>query len=396
MPREGNLTPKASSEFIARRKTPRRGNGFESTEWTPWLLEARLRLVVRVAGTKMSHRSTVLSVALAVCLLAGAARAQGPDQGELTPLGQNSNNPMNADSMISSITGSVRTMDNNPVPNARVDIRDLSTGRALATGYSGPAGNFALDNVPSGTYEVVATSGLSEAREQIHVDGMSALVSLRMPKTEPEDARGATISVAAMRIPNKAKNELKKARDAMQKGKQDVACEHLAKALQIAPNFSDALTLRGLIAYSDGNLQAASEDLDKAIKADNNNAMAYVAMGSIYNAKNDFDSAISELNRGISLNPTAWQAYFEMGRAELGKGDYDSALRQATTAEQMGGKAFAPIHLVKGHAFLGLKAYGDAVSEFEKFLDTDKNSPESSQVRQELQQAEAFTTTARR
>lgn len=324
------------------------------------------------------------------------AQSGGPN--ELMPLQTNSTGTLPDGGMTSfaTISGSVRTSDNAPLANARIEIREIGTGKSVAVGYSGPAGTFQMAHIARGRYEVVATSGLAEAREEMRVDGMDASITLRLPHTDSSDGGKHTISVAEMRIPDKAKREVEKAREAMSKEKQDDARKHLAKALEIAPGYSEALTLRGLLSLSNGDMQAASNDFGSAIKNDSNAATAYVAMGALYNLQQKFDDAIRELQRGISLNPSSWQGHFEMSKAMLGKGDFEDALRQSTKAEELSSDEYGPIHLVKGHALLGLKSYNEAIGEFEKYLSLDKDGAASAEVRQQLQEARSFASNAKK
>jgi tetratricopeptide (TPR) repeat protein len=342
----------------------------------------------------MVHRVAAFSVVLiAYVALSCSAGAQDAKPGDrLMSLQNDSTGQLAEDpsTSLAAINGTVRTRDNAPLADARVEIRELNTGKSLGVGYTGPSGGFELKNLPRGRYEVVATSGLSEAREQVQVDALDSSVTLRMPHVVASDGGQHTVSVADMRIPDKAKDELRKARAAVGKQKDDDARKHLAKALEIAPNYSDALTLRALMEIGDGKLQPATDDLASAIKNDNSNPTAYVAMGAVYNLERKFDDAILTIERGIALNPSAWQAYFEMSKAHLGKGDFDAALRQATKAEQFVGKDYSPIHLVKGHAFLGLKSYPEAIAEFEQYLSTEKDGPVSAGVRQQLQEVKSF------
>lgn len=295
--------------------------------------------------------------------------------------------------MQGSISGTVRTSDNRPVSNAKIEIRDIANGGAVAYGYTGPTGNFEVNNLPRGAYEIVATSGLSEAREEVRMDGSAAQFTLRLPHTgEGTFTSGQqTVSVQQLHIPEKAQAAFKKAQDAAGKGKLDEARQLIDKALTIEPKYSNALAFRGIVDLQTGDLNSATDDLQKAIQLDNNNALAYVAMGSIDNVRNQFDDALRELDRGVALDPTSWQAHYELSRAELGKRDFSTALKEVEKAQGLlGPREFAPIHFVKGHALLGMKSYSDAVAEFQKYLSEDKDSPAAAQVRQVMESAQAF------
>lgn len=345
----------------------------------------------------MVHRALASSIVLTSCLfflVAAYAQDMGPDH-RLMSL-QNDSTSSLADDSTASVSGMVTTADNAPLRDARIEVRDISSGKAFAMGYTGPGGTFQVDHLPRGRYEVLATSGLSEAREQVHVQTLDVSVVLRMPHIESNRGGSATVSVAQMRIPEKAMKALERARNAIAKNRQEEARKQLARAIEIAPAYADAYVVRGFMSFTDGDLQTAGDDFASAIKYDSNNGMGYIAMGAFYNAKGQFDDAIRELERGMSLAPTAWQAYFEISKTQLAKGNFEEALRQVTKAEGLTPKKYSPIYLVKGHALLALKAYPEAISEFEKYLTLEKDSPKSGEIRQEIERAKAFTTTARK
>jgi tetratricopeptide (TPR) repeat protein len=342
----------------------------------------------------MHYRILALSAAMAFTISAASAQAPFSDDSLIRMPDRSQSQPFPGNLSTASggsISGNVRSSDNRPISNAKVEIRDLTNGEAVAYGYTGPSGSFELSNVPTGSYEVVATSGLSEAHEDVRMEGTPVQFTLRLPHTDASSPGQQTVSMQQLRIPEKAQSALKKAQDAVAKGKFDEARQQLAKALAIEPHYSEALALSGIVDLQTGDLNSAAGNLQKAIQMDNNNAMAYVAMGSIYNVKNQFDDALRELDRGIALNPTAWQAHYEISRAELGKADFVAALREAEKAQElMGPREFAPLHLAKANALVGMKSYSDAVTEFQKFLNEDKDSPAAPQVRQAMESAKSF------
>ncbi len=299
------------------------------------------------------------------------------------------------DAALSTISASVRSSDNRPVSNAKVEIRNITNGTAVAFGYTGPSGDFQVNNLPRGAYEVVATSGLSEAREEVRIDNSMEQLTLRLPNTSDSTFSPGqqTVSAQELRVPEKAQAALRKAQSCAEKGKYDEARQQIAKALNIEPKYSEAIAYRGVINMETGDLNSASDDLQKAIQFDNNDALAYVAMGSLYNMRSQFDDSLRELDRAVALTPTAWQVHFEISKAELGKADFSTALKEAEKAQSLLGRELAALHVIKGQAFFGMKSYADAVAEFQKFLseNQDKDSPIAAQVRKSMESAEAFT-----
>lgn len=351
----------------------------------------------------MLSRVRVLAALATAVSLTFAAKAQSIPGDELVRMpnssltGRTESPPM---SMAGgAISGSVISSDNKRVRDAKVEIRDLQSGQSVAYGYCDSAGAFSISNLPPGNYEIVVTSGLSQQREQVAIHGMPLQVAVRLPHTgpSPDPSTGSTsaVSVQSLRVPDKAKDALRKAHEAAGKGKLDEARNEIDKALKIEPRYSDAVAFRGVIEMQSGNLSAAGASLNEAIQLDPNNAVAHVAMGSLYNLQNRFEEATREIRRGLTLDPNAWQGHFELSKASLGKGDYDQGLKELEQAQTLLGKRdFSPIHVVKGQLLVGLKAFGAAVSEFQKFLSLDGGSPAASQVRQAMDEAKTFAATA--
>lgn len=328
----------------------------------------------------------LLNVCLFLCIAANA-------QGNLDALG--SNDPLNAPKArfaghSSSISGTVRTFLGQPVFDARVQIHDVQDGRIIATGYSNRGGAFEIMSVPTGSYEVVTTSGILESHDRVSVEGVDAEVGIRLPQSETSEAGGRdTVSVAEMMIPEKARKAFKKADSAARAQRPDEALKHVDEALAIDPKYADALTLRGILELDANQLPQASADLENSIQCDSNYSLAYFALGATYNMMSRFDDAIRTLDRGVGLAPTSWQGYFELGKAFLGKGNYEASLRQLNKTEDLQPK-FASVHLVKAHALLGLKDYSNAMAELEVYLERDPKGMESAEARKTLDKVRAF------
>jgi predicted Zn-dependent protease len=293
-----------------------------------------------------------------------------------------------------SVSGRVVTLDGHPTENARVELRDTLTGTSVQSAYTNPAGQFEISNVPAGSYVVVATSGLDEARENIQVSRMGSHsdVILRLPRSLADISAGNanTVSVQQMKVPGKAHSAFKRAQEALAKAHLDVAWKEVGKALSLYPVYSEALVLRGVLKLDQHDVAGARADMEEAVKDDPGYAMGYIALGATCNAQALYDDALRTLDRGVALSPTSWQGYFEMGKAYLGKGDFRAALRQLDKAQQFAPDSYPPVHLVKAHALLGLKAYNQAVAELEAYLSQRPTGQDSDQARDTLQQVRAF------
>src|SRR5205085_4292492 len=91
-----------------------------------------------------------------------------------------------------------------------------------------------------------------------------ANVTLRVPAhTAPAaDAGGSTVSVAQMKVPQKARDLLRKAQKAMDKNNVQESWTLTQKALDLYPDFAEALTLRALLNLGEKKFTDAVPDLE--------------------------------------------------------------------------------------------------------------------------------------
>jgi Flp pilus assembly protein TadD len=296
---------------------------------------------------------------------------------------------------LSSLSGSVVIgTGDRPVGNAKIDLSEGSSGKPVSSTYTDNAGSFSFSGIPSGTYHITATSGVVQVSDSIDISSAAPPITLRMPDGQSvADRPGSdnqTVSVAQMRVPEKARTELAKAQQSNTKGKYEDAEKHLARALEIFPDFAEALTLRAVLRLS-SDPAAAEADLQHAIHADGNYAMAYTVMGAALNAQGKFDQALTSLTRAVSLAPMAWQNFFEMAKAYDAKANYQEGLRHVQKAFSLTADAFSPMLLLRAHCLLGVRQYGAAITDLETFLKKESSGENADKARELLAQAQQMT-----
>lgn len=296
------------------------------------------------------------------------------------------------------ISGRVFNFNGQPAADARVELMSLSTGQVADTTYANNNGQFSFNSVTPAAYEVVATKGLVSARENVELSHaeLPVSVNLRLPNATDDSAADAgtasAVSVAQMKVPEKARKAYRKAQKAMQASRTEEAAKAVAEALAIDPNYADALSLRGVLELDAKQTEQARADMEQAVGLDPHNGMNLIALGATYNVMTRFDDAYRVLRQGIALEPSAWQGYFELGKTMVAKGQYMDALAQLGRAGDLAPKSFAAIHLVKAHAYLSLRDYDQSMSELQQYLEQAPHSPQAAQVRDAMQRVRAFAT----
>ena len=183
---------------------------------------------------------------------------------------------------------------------------------------------------------MVATSGLQQASERVDATNFSTSVNVRMQGVaKPADGvAGNSISIAQYRVPAKAREAYRKAHEAVEKGKMEDAHKHLAKALELCPNYAEALTLQAVLALNQRDSQSAVADLDKALQADGNYAMAYLVMGSALNMQGKFDDAITQYHIALAEAPGSPPLRLNLGLAYYKKQDFAAAAAEFASLHQ--------------------------------------------------------------
>jgi len=332
----------------------------------------------------MFHRSVVLLSILTAALCANAQFTASSTFGMSEP-------DASRITLEARLSGFIQDSTGRPVDGARVDIMDGS-GRVVAGTMTTANGSFEVDNIPRGNYQVVATSGVSEARETVEVDGFSE-VRLRLNTTQRDAVSGSAnaFSVTQANVPGKARKMLEKAMDEFHKARLTEAFDFVQKALTVCPTYAKALTLRGILNMEKGDTKAAEPDLEKAVQLDYGDDMGFVALGSLYNTEGRYDNAVQTLERGMTVNPKSWQANLEMARAQIGKRDFGGAVRSLDRSEMFAPPTVTLPKLFRAEALVGLKDYKGAIEALEYYVNKSPDSPEVPQAKEMLAKLKVMT-----
>ena len=246
-------------------------------------------------------------------------------------------------------------------------------------------GNFSF-KAPEGQYKITITTDTGhsivrtiEVRQAFTDNDDPYRISLKIELTDsgapaaaqPKSAASKAAAAApAADVPAKAAEELQHANDA--KGNTRKAQEHLEKALEIAPNYPDALDALGKIYFQQKQFAKAADLYQKAVTANPNFYPARVDLGGVLLAMGEYERALPENSKAVEMRPDDSVAQSQLGQVLFKLNRYDEALKHLEIAKGLdpGSYTLPGLYIAQIHQARGENAA--AVAEYKEFL---KNHP---------------------
>ncbi len=137
------------------------------------------------------------------------------------------------------------------------------------------------------------------------------------PQPKPQQTAPQQAPVKAAPAPPVDPN-IKKAQDfyqaAMKETSLDNVVKKFSKAIELNPNFREAIFYRGVAYYQNKNAQKAINDFDKIIQLDPKNFGAYMYRGRAKESLKLLGDALSDYNTAVKMNPKFAEGLFYRGQ----------------------------------------------------------------------------------
>lgn len=135
---------------------------------------------------------------------------------------------------------------------------------------------------------------------------------------------------------------LGKAQNYIDDGELDKALAEVEQAIEIAPNFSDAYFVQGLVYEAKEELENVLNAYTKAIELNPEHVGAYNNRGLIYQSMDDLEAAIADWSAAIDLDPEYVHsyhnravAYADLGNLEAAEADVKKVIELSDDHEQV-------------------------------------------------------------
>jgi tetratricopeptide (TPR) repeat protein len=189
------------------------------------------------------------------------------------------------------------------------------------------------------------------------------------------------VSVRELSIPWPARREYEKARNDLRGQKVENARKHFLKAVEIAPQYLEALNNLGIIAFQERDFDAAERYFRRALEKDPDAFEPLVNLGGTLLAMGRAEAAVEVNSRAQGARPADPLANAQLGLSYYLAGNDEEALNYLLLTEQLDPAHYTNPQIPLARIYLSHSNAQAAVEELTDFLDRHPDSPEADSVR---------------
>lgn len=202
-------------------------------------------------------------------------------------------------------------------------------------------------------------------------------VKLELPNTSGERDR-LKVGLGALGVSQKAIQELQRAYEA--RGDVEKVRQHLQKAIEISPNFDEALNNLGTIYYHDAQFGKAAELFQRARQANPNSFPAQVNLGGALISLGDYERSLTENLKAVDMRPADSLAQSQLGQSYFYLKRYDEALAHLQIAKRIDPMSFTLPGFFVAEIYQMLGEKEKAVEEYGEFMKVHPGHPYTAMI----------------
>jgi tetratricopeptide (TPR) repeat protein len=291
------------------------------------------------------------------------------------------------------ILGSVRDNGGQPVSSIRISVVDENY-TPLRTVFTDNSGRFRLTGLSSGRYVLrVEVTGTPFEEQSVQLD-LQALRIRRGGGSEPypveivlkrkkeeKEADGDRL-VFAQTVPEAARVEYERGASNFRDNKPELAVVSLKKALELFPDYFQALELLGTEYVKRGDYDPAVPILSHALQINRTAKRSLYALGVAYLKLNRAGEAVEWLKRCSEIDSNNPNVFMMLGIAFGNNQDLSEAEAALKKAYELGKSLAADAHLYLAGIYSKQEKYDDAIRELELYLKESKDIKNTAPIKE--------------
>jgi tetratricopeptide (TPR) repeat protein len=290
------------------------------------------------------------------------------------------------------INGYVALPDGSPA--RRFIVRIVSRQGFTREMPTNEQGRFEFREMPSGAYRLTASSAAEPAltcepaetdTSRTATDYVSVTLNLRRadagaaPAAKP---RAVSVAEATQKIPKEARKAFDRGLKLKDEGKPDEAFESFSRAIDLYPEYFQALAERGDLLIARRRLAEADADFARALKLDARNGHALRGSGYCKLERKEFAAAADDFERSLASDPDNFNTHLLYGIANLELDRREAARKALQQALQLSPDGAARAHIYLANLYARDRLFREAADELHTYIKLNPAAADAEKLRQ--------------
>lgn len=290
-----------------------------------------------------------------------------------------------------SIHGKVSLPDGKPASRVTVKI-DGPNGLHRET-QSNNEGAYEFFNIPSGRYRLTATNSNDPTQYTDHIDadtsraaGNRLLIHIYLrtpPAGSSRDRKPGVVTAAEalQNIPKKAQKAYNQGVKYKSENKIDQALKSFNQAIELYPEYFQAIAERGELHIMRGQVAEAAFDFDQALKLDKDYEPALRGAGFVKLQQQESSEAARYLEQAVAADPNNAKSHLYLGIADLMLNQYEMAKQSFEKALRINSTEAVTAHRWLSKMYALEEQYKEAADEIKAYLKALPNAKDADNLK---------------
>jgi tetratricopeptide (TPR) repeat protein len=290
------------------------------------------------------------------------------------------------------IFGRVRLPDGHPA-KARMKVFIEALNGLRRDVLSDDSGNYEFRGMSGGRYRVYATNPdapdqycdpIEADTNRAYSNRLQVDINLKLPlHKEKKDVNPGIVSVseATQNIPKPALKAYEQGLKLQKDNKGDQALTAFNQAVELYPEYFQALTERANLLMGRSQLTEAAADFGRALQLNDKYVPALRGLGYCQIQQKQFEAALGNLERAFVMEPKVPLTLLLLGYANLSLSRYEAAKQCLEEALKLGQESAARAHVYLAEVFAHEQKFKEAADSIRRYLTLKPDAADADHLR---------------